>query len=92
MMAQNYPNPFNSATVIPVIVPQDNTQGRVEISVYDIQGRRIRQLLNEPIPPGSYMIRWDGRSDQGRSVASGVYVSILKARGSVQTAKMVLIR
>jgi len=92
MMAQNYPNPFNSATVIPVIVPQDNTQGRVEISVYDIQGRRIRQLLNETIPPGSYMIRWDGRSDQGRSVASGIYVSILKARGSVQTQRMVLIR
>jgi hypothetical protein len=92
MMAQNYPNPFNSATVIPVIVPQGNDPGRVDIAVYDIQGRRIRQLVNEHLPPGSYLVRWDGRSDDGRPIASGVYVSMLKAQGSVQTEKMVLIR
>jgi hypothetical protein len=90
-MARNYPNPFNSATVIPVVVPPENN-GRIEIAVYDIQGRRIRQLLSEFLPPGSYLIRWDGRSDQGRSVASGIYVSILKAPGSAQTQRMVLIR
>jgi hypothetical protein len=91
-MAQNYPNPFNSATVIPLLVPQGNGPGRVDLAVYDIQGCRIRQLVNEYLPPGSYMVRWDGRSDDGRSIASGVYVSMLKAQGTVQTAKMVLIR
>jgi hypothetical protein len=92
VMAQNYPNPFNSTTVIPVIVPRENNFGRVEIAVYDLQGRRVRQLVNEPLPPGSYLVRWDGRSDEGRSVASGVYISMLRAQGSVQTGKMVLIR
>jgi len=92
VMTQNYPNPFNSTTVIPVIVSQQNNEGRVEIGVYDLQGRRVRQLVNEVLPPGSYLVRWDGRSDGGRSVASGVYISMLKAQGSVQTGKMVLIR
>jgi len=91
-MAQNYPNPFNSATVIPLVVPQGNTQGHVDLAVYDIQGRRIRRLLNGYLPPGSYIIRWDGRSDDGRAVASGIYVSMLKAQGAVQTGRMVLIR
>ncbi len=92
LMAQNYPNPFNSTTVIPVIIPRENDHGRVEIAVYDVQGRRVRQLVNEPLPPGSYLVRWDGRSDEGRSVASGVYISMLRAQGSLQTGKMVLIR
>jgi hypothetical protein len=92
MMAQNYPNPFNSATVIPLVVPQGNDPGLVDLAVYDIQGRRIKRLVNEHLPPGSYLVRWDGKSDDGRSIASGVYVSMLKAQGLVQTAKMVVIR
>jgi len=91
-MAQNYPNPFNSTTVIGVVIPPGNNQSRVEVAVYDVQGRRVRQLVNESLPPGSYSVRWDGRSDEGRSVASGVYVSMLKSQGSVLTGKMVLIR
>ncbi len=91
-MAQNYPNPFNSTTVLPVIVPRENNGGRVEIAVFDLQGRRVRSLVNGPLPPGFYLVRWDGRSDEGRSVASGVYISMLRAEGSLQTGKMVLIR
>ena len=89
---QNYPNPFNSSTVIPLVVPQGEGYSQVELSVYDIQGRRVRQLVNQQLPAGSYLISWDGRSGDGRSVASGIYVSRLKAKGGMQTRKMVVIR
>jgi hypothetical protein len=92
VLAQNYPNPFNSETVIPLIVSQGKGEARIDLAVYDIQGRLVRRLVNSVLPEGSYLVRWDGRSDGGRSVASGVYVSMLRTAGSLQTKKMVLIR
>ena len=89
---QNYPNPFNSSTLIPLVVPQGEGYSQVELSVYDIQGRRVRQLVNQQLPAGSYIITWDGRSSDGHSVASGIYVSQLKAKGGIQARKMVVIR
>jgi hypothetical protein len=92
VLAQNFPNPFNSETVIPLIVSQGKGEAQIDLAIYDIQGRLVRRLVNNVLPEGSYRVRWDGRSDGGRSVASGIYVSMLRAAGSLQTKKMVLIR
>jgi hypothetical protein len=92
LLAQNYPNPFNSSTMIQIVVPGLKVSTNVDLSLYDIQGRLVRRLLRQALSPGSYLVRWDGRADDGRAVASGVYVSRLKTEGPVQTRKMALLR
>jgi Protein of unknown function (DUF3160) len=91
-LAQNYPNPFNSETVVWVNVPQGTGEAQIDLAVFDIQGRLVRQLVRSVLPEGAYLVRWDGRSDAGHSVASGIYVSMLRTASSIQTKKMVLIR
>jgi len=86
---QNYPNPFNPETAIKYDVPQN---GRVEVVVFNILGQRIRTLVNEIKPPGFYHIKWDGTSDLGLQMTSGVYFYRLKAGEFTQTRKMLLLQ
>lgn len=69
-LKQNYPNPFNPTTTIEYSVPQ---QSRVSITIYNIAGQEIRNLINEFKEPGNYKVEWDGKDDNGRVVSSGVY-------------------
>ena len=88
---QNYPNPFNSGTVIRFALPAG---GEVELAVYNLAGQKVATLVNGPRNAGTYTIRWDGRDDRGRTLASGVYLYRLRAgRGQqVETRKLVLMR
>lgn len=99
-LGQNYPNPFNQATVISY---QATGDGAVKLAVYNIAGQLIKILINNPSPnalgegrvgsvPKSGSIPWDGRDDNGRTVANGVYVYKLNAGGQSQTKKMIMIR
>ncbi len=83
------PNPFNPTTSIRYSV---NAPGRVFLGVYDPTGRLITTLTDAVRPEGEFSTTWDGRNDQGRSVAGGVYFAHLRAGGDVTTTKMVLIR
>jgi parallel beta-helix repeat protein len=84
------PNPFNPITTIRFDVPASGT--RVAIVVYDVTGRRVRTLVNEPQPAGRQSVVWDGRDDRGRGVASGVYFYRMTAGSFVQTRKMLLLK
>ncbi len=86
---QNYPNPFNPSTKIRFSIP---AEVRVELSVYNILGQRIRTLVNKNKTAGTYEVTWDGRNEQQRMVASGVYFYTLKAGDQFSTRKMVLLR
>ncbi len=88
-LAQNKPNPFNPATVIAFAIP---TPGRVELSVYDAAGRRVRTLVGSSLPAGEHQAQWDGRDDSGHQVAAGVYLSFLDAAGTQMTRKMILLK
>jgi PKD repeat protein len=88
-LAQNRPNPFNPATVIAFAIP---TSGRVELSVYDAAGRRVRTLVSSSLPAGEHQAQWDGRDDSGHQVAAGVYLSFLDAAGTQMTRKMILLK
>ena len=66
----NVPNPFNPKTRIRFELPQE---GGVRLEVYDLVGRRVRTLLRGVFPEGSHEVVWDGRSDAGTQLASGVY-------------------
>ena len=68
---QNHPNPFNSATVIRFALP---TTADVDLAIFNLAGQRVATLANGIRPVGSYTLRWDGRDDDGRALASGVYL------------------
>jgi hypothetical protein len=88
-LSQNYPNPFNPSTTITFDLPgeADNRQ-HVNLTIYDLRGRRVRELINTDLETGSHKIHWDGRNDQGESVPSGIYIYRLKAGGETITRKM----
>jgi len=67
----NHPNPFNNETVIKFSVPKS---ARVELSIYDINGKHIRKLTEDYYNKGIHSLRWNGRNDDGLPVASGVYL------------------
>ena len=87
-LAQNYPNPFNPATTISYEVPA-NSAGRIDLTIYDLLGRRIRTLVQGEAQAGYYRIDWDGRDDRGLAASSGVYMYILSAERTHIVRKMI---
>ncbi|MFN0158551.1 MAG: T9SS type A sorting domain-containing protein [Bacteroidota bacterium] len=88
-LQQNFPNPFNPETEIRFDVAQS---GWLTLIVYDILGRPVRILASGDYPRGSYAIRWNGSDEQGRDVASGLYLCQMVQSGKTITQKMVLVR
>ena len=71
---QNYPNPFNPETVIRCDLSETR---RVDLKIYDLAGALVKTLHAGLLPPGGYEFVWRGEDEQGRRVASGVYVIFL---------------
>ena len=92
VLAQNYPNPFNPSTVIAFGVPPGAAAATVSITIYDVRGARVRELLHMPLVPGSYSVRWDGTSDSGARMASGAFFYELRAGQFATTRSMLLLR
>ncbi len=86
---QNYPNPFNKGTVINYNIP---TSSKVIISIYNLSGQRIKNLIEADKLAGYHTVCWDGRDDQGDVVTSGVYVFQIKAGNFVGTKKLVFFK
>ncbi len=89
VLGQNYPNPFNPTTAISFNLPRD---GRAKLQVYDTRGRLVRTLLDGHRVAGPYTEVWDGRDNNGRGVASGVYMYRLIAGDVEQQRKMTLVK
>ena len=85
----NYPNPFNPETTIRYQIPQ---QVRVNLSIINASGQKIVTLVNEDQPAGYYSVNWQGKDDNGNSVASGVYFFQLRAKSFFKVNKMLLLR
>jgi photosystem II stability/assembly factor-like uncharacterized protein len=88
-LKQNYPNPFNSGTIIQY---QLGKRTPVELSVFDILGRKVRTLISAKQTTGFHSIHWDGLNDFGTQVASGVYFYQLNAGNFLETKKLLLVR
>jgi hypothetical protein len=86
---QNYPNPFNPQTRIDFDLIQS---GRVKITVYDILGRRVANLVDEYLSAGPHAVEWDGVSVSGERVASGVYFYRMTTPGYSEIRKMVMLK
>ncbi len=83
-LKQNYPNPFNPSTSIRFDIPNASF---VRVSVYDVMGRELENLVNEQLKAGEYMVKWDAAR-----FASGIYFYSIAADGYQTTKKMMLIK
>ena len=85
----NYPNPFNPLTRVQFTL--DRT-GPATLKVFDLQGRLVRELVDQVLVEGPHSIVWDGNDGQGQRVGSGVYFARLVSGGQVAEHKMVLLK
>jgi hypothetical protein len=86
---QNRPNPFNPRTAIKFSLAAD---GPTKLIIYDVNGRRIRTLVDKGLKAGTHEVVWDGSDDAGHTVTSGVYWSQLHAGGLSSNKKMVVLK
>ena len=84
-LGDSYPNPFNPAVVIPLDLATDAAE--VSLTVYDVLGRRVRQVWDGSLRAGSHRFVWDGRDAAGKDVAAGVYVYRVEIDGRVEAKK-----
>jgi photosystem II stability/assembly factor-like uncharacterized protein len=89
ILFENYPNPFNSSTHIEYYLPQE---GIVSIKIFNITGQLLRTLVNESQKSGHYSVTWDGYSDFGMLVSSGIYIYQLRCNGQIKNRKLLLIK
>lgn len=88
-LAQNHPNPFNGGTVIRFALPRDEF---IELAVFNLAGQKEATLLTGRYPAGGHAAHWDGRDDQGRDLASGLYLYRLRVGARTATKKLLLLR
>ena len=89
LLEQNFPNPFNASTTIRYIIGEE---GIVQLRIFDLTGQIIRDLVTETQAPGIYQVVWDGKDNEGRLVANGMYIGELRIRNFSETIKMVLLQ
>jgi len=86
---QNFPNPFNTSTTIEFDLP---TEASVYAAVYNTLGKRIRTLDDNQRGAGTHLLEWNGTTDSGETLASGVYFYVLIANGYYAIHKMILLK
>ncbi|MEE9166820.1 MAG: T9SS type A sorting domain-containing protein, partial [Candidatus Neomarinimicrobiota bacterium] len=88
-LRQNYPNPFNPVTSISFDLPTD---GDISLTVYNMLGQKVATLVNEVRTAGSHTVTWDGTTDAGIALATGVYLYRIDAGDFGATKKMILLK
>jgi hypothetical protein len=83
-LEQNYPNPFNPSTIIKFAVPKESF---VNLSIFNVLGELVSQLVNEQKKPGQYEYDFNAVK-----FSSGIYIYRIKAGSFIETKKMVLLR
>ena len=78
-LEQNYPNPFNPVTTITYQLPFES---KVTIGIYNILGQKVITLIDENKPAGYYDLQWNGLSQKGGKVASGIYIYRMTAESA----------
>lgn len=81
---QNYPNPFNPVTRISYSIPKE---GHVTLSVYNMLGEKVQQLVNESMSPGTYTVDWNAAG-----FTSGIYLYTIKSGNYTESKKLILLR
>lgn len=85
----NYPNPFNPVTTIKFSLPEND---RVNLSVYNISGQLVKELIDMKLPKGEHSAVWNGKNINGYEVPSGIYLYRLQTNSYEHTKRMTLIK
>jgi hypothetical protein len=88
-LLQNFPNPFNPSTTIQYWVAEENP---VQITIYNVNGQKVRTLVTGTCTPGRYTTVWDGRDDRGLAVSSGLYLYRLRVGPFSSVKKMLMLK
>jgi hypothetical protein len=88
-LLQNYPNPFNPRTRIEFAIERP---GPVDVSVYDLAGRRIATVYRGELAAGQHAVTWDGKTDTGNPASAGLYHYVLKTTAGQVSRSMVLVK
>lgn len=86
---RNHPNPFNPDTHIYFTLTSPN---HVKLSIYNLQGQLVRNLVNEHKEPGNYSVYWDALDQNGRRVVSGIYIYQITAGDKAVSNQMILMK
>jgi hypothetical protein len=88
VLRQNVPNPFNPSTTISFTLAKGEA---VSLAIHDLRGRLVRRLVDsEALAAGSHDVVWDGRGDDGRSAAAGVYLYRLRTATLDESRRLTL--
>ncbi|UCE07157.1 MAG: FG-GAP repeat protein [bacterium] len=85
----NYPNPFNTNTTIRYVISQTSD---VQIRIYNLLGKIVKTLVNKHQSPGAYELNWDGKDDETRLVAGGIYILELKTEKLIERKKITFLK
>jgi flagellar hook assembly protein FlgD len=88
-LLQNYPNPFNPTTKIQYELPKS---GDVRIQIFNLNGQLVKTLGGDHQVQGTHTVDWDGRNNDGHTVASGMYIYQVAFENSVLAKKMLFIK
>ena len=88
-VSQNYPNPFNPVTSISYEIPEESF---VTISVYNMMGQKVTDLVHDQRSVGYHLTEWNGTNLAGDPVSSGVYIYTVEADNFRSVKKMVLMK
>ena len=83
-----YPNPSNSSVTIQCYI---NDEDKVQLTIYDVLGKKIKTLSNKIENTGLISMRWDSKDQNGQQVASGIYFVSLVVQNQKQFKKLLLI-
>jgi len=84
-----FPNPFNATISLSFQIAEETQLG---LNIYDIKGRRIKQVVYQDILPGTYQQQWDGMNDYGQAVSSGIYIVQMVTEDHAFTRKVTLLK
>ena len=84
-----YPNPFNPSTTIEFSVPRP---GPVTVNIFDLQGRKVANLIQKSLGSGVYRTRWGGRDEAGHAIASGIYFARVEGVEGRNSTRLLLVK
>ena len=84
-----YPNPFNPKTKIAFDIPKNS---KIELVIYDVNGRLVKKLKHSIVKSGQHEIEWDATDGDGNSVSTGIYFVCLLTEKYVKSQKIILLR
>ena len=86
---QNYPNPFSQNTTVRFVLPE---AAEINLKIYNVRGQLVKTLVSGQLESGFHSIAWDGLGNDGKRVASGLYIYRLQTSNHLFVKKMLFVK